>query len=233
MKVLGVIPARGGSKRVPGKNIKELGGKPLINYTIAATQESELLFDFIVSTDDDEIASTAKAAGAKVPFLRPAELSEDKIGDKPVLEHALAWYEENHGEIDAICLLRPTSPFKTANIIDEAIAMLEANGCDSIRTMTKVEGVHHPYWMYKDVEGLAQGVFKGISVQEYYQSQLLPLVYRLNGVVDVMKKETLLSGNNIYGNNIKILEISERESMDIDTQEDFEYCEWLIKNSKK
>jgi CMP-N,N'-diacetyllegionaminic acid synthase len=231
MKVLGVIPARGGSKRVPGKNIKELAGKPLINYTIAAAQGSELLFDFIVTTDDEGIANTAKEAGAKVPFLRPAELSGDKVGDKPVLEHALEWYEANHGEIDAICLLRPTSPFKTSSIIDEAIAMLEANGCDSIRTMTKVEGVHHPYWMYKDVDGVASGVIDGISVQEYYQSQLLPPVFRLNGVVDVMKKETLISSDNIYGDSTKILEITEQQSMDIDTPEDFEYCEWLMRKN--
>lgn len=230
MNVLGIIPARGGSKRVPRKNIKPLGGVPLIGYTIKAAQFSNLLTDFIVSTDDEEIAAVAKELGAKVPFIRPEELAGDAVGDRPVLIHALNWYTENTGkQIDAICLLRPTSPFRTSALIDAGIELLQTTNADAVRSMTKVEGVHHPYWMFKEDNGLATGVVDGISIDKYYQSQLLPPVYRLNGCVDLIRTETLLYLEGpLYGKSMKILETPEKEALDIDTHEDFEYCEWLI-----
>jgi CMP-N,N'-diacetyllegionaminic acid synthase len=230
MNVLGIIPARGGSKRVPQKNIKLLCGKPLIAYTIEAAQQSLNLSNFIVSTDSEAIASLAKEQGASVPFIRPAELAQDATADRPVLIHALEHYlAHNEGIIDAICLLRPTSPFRTAASIDKGIALLKSSGADSVRSMTKVEGVHHPYWMFQSENGSATNVVPGVSIEEYYQSQLLPPVYRLNGCVDLIKTDILLNPDlPLYGNSMQILETAEHESLDIDTLEDFEYCEWLM-----
>ncbi len=230
MNVLGIIPARGGSKRVPKKNIKTLGSKPLIAYTIEAAKASINLTDFVISTDSEEIAAVAKNYGAKVPFIRPSELALDATSDRPVLIHALKHYlANNEVEIDAICLLRPTSPFRTAASINKGIALIESSGSDSVRSMTKVEGVHHPYWMFQSNDGLATGVVPNVSIEKYYQSQLLPPVFRLNGCVDIIKTEVLLNEKlPLYGNSMQILEIDERESLDIDTQQDFEYCEWLI-----
>ena len=230
MKILGIIPARGGSKRVPRKNIKSLGGIPLIAHTLNAVAESNLLFDCIVSTEDDEIVTVVKKYGGNAPFKRPTELAGDQMGDRPVLIHALEWYEKNTNEtVDAICLLRPTSPFRSGAIIDRGIQKLIESKADSVRSMTKVEGVHHPYWMFKADQGLAEAVVPGVSIDEYYQSQLLPTVFRLNGCVDLIRKDVLLNEEGpLYGEKMAILETSEKESLDIDTLEDFEYCEWLI-----
>ena len=230
MNVLGIIPARGGSKRVPRKNIKPLGGIPLIGHTIKAAKSSQLLTDFLVSTDDEEITEVAKELGAPVPFIRPSELAQDTVGDRPVLIHALNWYIENTGKkIDAICLLRPTSPFRNAEHIDAGIEKLRTSNADSVRSMTKVEGVHHPYWMFKEEDNKAVGVVEGVSIEKYYQSQLLPPVYRLNGCVDLIRTEILLDANKpLYGTYMNILETPEKAALDIDTLEDFEYCEWLI-----
>lgn len=230
MNVLGIIPARGGSKRVSQKNIKALGSKPLIAYTIEAAKMAQNLSDFIVSTDCELIAEVSLNLGASVPFIRPSELAEDNTSDRPVLIHALKHYLANNpGEIDAVCLLRPTSPFRTSQSIDKGIELLVTSEADSVRSMTKVEGVHHPYWMFKSKNGLAENVVPGVSIDEYYQSQLLPPVYRLNGCVDIIKTEVLLNNDlPLYGKSMQILETDEKESLDIDTLQDFEYCEWLL-----
>ncbi|MGB1103631.1 MAG: cytidylyltransferase domain-containing protein [Crocinitomicaceae bacterium] len=230
MKILGIIPARGGSKRVPRKNIKDLGGLPLIAYTIKAVKDAKFIADCIVSTEDEEIAAVAQKHGANVPFVRPVELSGNQMGDRPVLIHALETYEAlTNLKFDAICLLRPTSPFRTGALIDAGIQKLIETKADSVRSMTKVEGVHHPYWMFQEENGKAKGVVPGISIETYYQSQLLPPVFRLNGCVDLIRKENLRDENGpLYGENMAILETPEKESIDIDTPEDFAYCEWLI-----
>lgn len=230
MNVLGIIPARGGSKRILNKNIKLLDGIPLIGHTINIAKQSDFLVDCLVSTDSDIIAETASKLGGKVPFLRPADMAEDDTGDRPFLIHALNWYEANNDIIiDAVCLLRPTSPFRTADLIEAGIKLLISSKSDSVRSMTKVNGVHHPYWMFREEEGLAKNLIDGVSIEKYYQSQLLPMAYRLNGCVDLITAKCLRDENSpLYGHNMKILETSEKEGLDIDTPEDFEYCEWLM-----
>ncbi|MGB0367768.1 MAG: hypothetical protein ACPGD8_00075, partial [Flavobacteriales bacterium] len=132
-------------------------------------------------------------------------------------------------KIDAVCYLRPTSPFKTSEIIDAAISQLDGSEFDSVRTVTKVEGVHHPYWMFKKENGVVEPAVPGVSIAKYHQSQLLPPVFRLNGVVDIIKVDALLNQNApLYGLKMDVLEIDESVSHDIDTHADFEYCEWLM-----
>lgn len=231
MKNIAVIPARGGSKRVPDKNIRELGGLPLIVHTIRAAQNSRYLDRIVVSTDSQKIAEIATSYGAEVPFLRPTNLSEDTTPDQPVLKHvveAIGCMKNDHQAV--ILNLRPTSPFKTSHTIDRVIEAINDAEVDIVRTMTLVDGVHHPYWMYRiDKNGRTVPFVSGIDIKKYYQRQLLPSAYRINGVVDAYKLHVIQYGDILSNENLKAVLISEEESIDIDTEFDFKLCEALIK----
>ena len=224
--ILGIIPARSGSTRVPGKNIKELGGKPLIEYTIKAALESCKLDRIIVSTDDENIAVIAENLGAEVPFIRPSELSKNTTPDQPVFLHALKKLDEIDGyKPDIVLNLRPTSPFKSASTINCVIDAFKDPKVDIVRTMTLVKGVHHPYWMYNLTENeMATPFLSEININNYYQSQLLPPIYRINGVVDGYRSKKIIDGDILTG-SIKGVIISENESIEIDTPQDFSLCE--------
>ncbi|MCI5057526.1 MAG: acylneuraminate cytidylyltransferase family protein [Flavobacteriales bacterium] len=235
MRVLGIIPARGGSKRVRDKNIRLLNQKPLIAYTIEAAQKSKLLNSFIVSTDSIAIKKVAEEYEAEVPFMRPEELSNDTAGDRSVILHALEFLENSRNEqFDAVVYLRPTSPFKTGDMIDDLIRLLEKEDVDSVRSMTKAEGIHHPYWMFwKEDNGLARPFDPNNSINKFYQSQLLPDVYHLNGVVDGIKTSVIKDDQlNLYGSNMQILEIEPESAMDIDTEFDLKVCECLLNTDR-
>jgi CMP-N,N'-diacetyllegionaminic acid synthase len=230
MKVLGIIPARGGSRRVPRKNIRLLAGKPLIAYTIEAALHSTSIERLVVSTDDEEIAEVARKWGAEVPFLRPAELAKSDTPDQPVFLHVLEWLKNNDDyEPEIVVNLRPTTPFKTPQIIDRVVKKIRDTGADVVRTMTLVEGVHHPYWMYRlSEDGSAELISGDIKLSKYYQRQLLPPVYRINGVVDAMKTHIIYKENILDNQNMKGVIISEKESMDVDTEFDFMHCEYIL-----
>jgi len=230
MIVLGIIPARCGSKRVKNKNIRLLNNKPLIEYTISAAGKSKKLNRVIVSTDCIEIADICVKAGAEVPFLRPSEFANDTSPDKLYLLHALEYLKNNENYFpDAILILRPTSPFKTAEIIDDVIELLEKSNADSVRTMTKAEGVFHPYWMYrKNEKDQAFPFSEEGDINKFYQSQQLPAVYRLNGVVDAIRVNVLYNSKKMYGNDMRILEIAEEYAIDIDTEFDFKLAKVLM-----
>ncbi len=234
-KCLGVIPARGGSKTIPKKNIYPINGKPLIAYTIAAANDSKELFRAIVSTDCPEIAEHAKQHGGTVPFSRPAEIAQDTTPDRPVLVHAAEWFKSEYGAYpDMVALLRPTTPFKTGAIIDGAVKLLKETGADSVRSVSAVEGVHHPYWMFvRDASGKAQPVVPGVSIDKYFQRQLLPPVYRLNGVVEVIKTDVLLHHAKLYGDDMRLYEVPEAAALDIDSLEDLALCELRFKNNSR
>jgi len=229
-KALAIIPARGGSKRVKGKNIKILNGKPLISYSIEVALQSSMIDRVVVSTDDEEIARVAKDFGAEVPFMRPSELAGDDVPDLPVLAHALEALLDIDGyQPDVVLFLRPTSPFKTTEMIKRVISKFNTLGVDIVRTMTKSEGVHHPYWMYQLLENnIAEQFLKEVNINDFYQSQLLPPVYRINGAVDAYSVQKILSGDILTG-KINAVITSERESIDIDTDFDFELCELMMK----
>ena len=231
MNILGFIPARGGSKRVPYKNIHILNGKPLIFYTIRASKLAKKIDRLILSTEDEKIAQVAKEYGCDVPFIRPLSLAQDSTPDKPVIEQAVRWMEENEDYFsDIIVILRPTTPFKTPEIIDAVIQKLIDDKSDSVRTVTRVEANFHPYWMFrKDEFDRAQPLIKGKTIEKYYQRQLLPPVYRLNGVVDAIRTETLKHSKKLYGVDTRLFEIEEKFAIDIDDEQDFEYCEYLMK----
>ncbi len=229
MKNIALIPARGGSKRLPDKNILNLDGKPLIWYTIKVCLES-LGFDrVIVSTDSEKIAEIAVGYGAEVPFLRPDEFADDGTGDREVMLHAINLLQQTEGyRCDNLFYMRPTSPFKTVGMVHDISNMLSDQSFDSIRSVTKVSGVNHPYWMFSPKNEQLIPFVDGVDIETYYQSQLLPECYRLNGVIDAIRIDTLFENTNNYGLDIGYLEIEELRAMDIDTMIDFKFCQFLL-----
>ncbi len=234
-KILGIIPARGGSRKIYKKNIKILAGKPLIAYTIKTVEKAKIIDRCIVSTDDKQVARVARKWGGYVPFMRPAFLAKDSTPDHPVLVHTIRQLQKRDGYLpEIVVMLRPTSPLKTPAIINDAVKRLIENPkYTSVRTVCKAEGVFHPYWMFRNKKGTLFSFIKGVDIVKYYQRQLLPECFRINGVVDVLRTSVILNSDNPYGNKVGFLEIDPYNAIDIDQKMDFKLCEFLIKTRKK
>lgn len=218
MRILGVIPARGGSKGVPRKNIKLLGGIPLINYTIQSAKESKLLSACIVSTDDQEIAETCRIAGAEVPFIRPAYLAEDTTPTLPVLKHALEFMIKKGVHIDAICILQVTTPFRPTGMIDACIQKFEDCNADTLISVKKVPDHFNPHWVFEYEDD-----FFKISTGEKSiipRRQQLPDTFYRDGMIYLIKAEQILSGNTIFGEMVTGF-LSKGENINIDTLDDW------------
>ncbi|MBI5140221.1 MAG: acylneuraminate cytidylyltransferase family protein [Candidatus Vogelbacteria bacterium] len=232
-RILGIIPARGGSKRLPRKNILPLNGKPLIVYAIESAIKALLLDRVIVSTDDPEIANVSKQHGADVPFLRPKELAEDTTGDSPVFKHAVKFLEDQGERFDYILNLRPTSPFRESADIDNIIGVAKDGKFNLVRSVTLAEGVAHPYWMYKiGGKDTLEPIYPTHSVAQYYQGQLLPKTFfQLNGVVDILSRDQVMSAPSMYmSDRMGYIEIPRHRAVDIDDKTDFEIAEVLMRN---
>lgn len=226
MRVLGVIPARGGSKGIPRKNIRLLGGKPLIAWTIEAAQQSRLLTRVILSTEDEEIAAVGRQWGVEVPFLRPAELAQDDTPTLPVVEHALRECEKDGVRYDAVCLLQPTAPLRKPAWIDGCIRMLEERGADAVVTVCRIPEEHHPWWsLMKDAAGWMQ-FSSGRTVPPRRQD--LPPAYHREGSVYVTRREVLVEAGSLYGNRLAGWEVSQEETVNLDTEEDWRRAEYLL-----
>ncbi len=226
-KVLIVIPARGGSKRLPGKNIRKLNGKPLISYAIRAAIGSKFADRIVVSTDDKKIAEVAKKYGAEVPFFRPAELASDKALPQHALGHAVKFFQENYNfKPDLIVMIQPTSPLVQSSDIDEAVKKMidkKKNTCVSVS-----EKPQRPEWMY-DLNKEELFIKNKPIVQ---RSQELPKLGVLNGAVYVMKYNSLMKKGILIDNSSVCLHIMPRErSVDIDELFDFELAEFLMKTN--
>lgn len=220
MKVLGIIPARGGSKGVPRKNVKILCGKPLLAYTIESALKAQRLTRTILSTEDDEIADVGILLGVDVPFLRPKELSEDNSPTLPVVQHALEMLEGCGEHYDAVCLLQPTNPLRRPDDIDNCIDLLEKTEADSVISVSPVPMEHNPYWVYlKSEDGrlnLATGEKEPIS-----RRQDLPPAFHREGSVYVTRTKVVRIEHSLYGKNIVGYEISPEFSSNIDTESDW------------
>jgi CMP-N,N'-diacetyllegionaminic acid synthase len=226
MNVLGIIPARGGSKGVPNKNIKLLCGKPLIAYTIEVAKSSKLN-KIIVSTDSELIAEIAKSFGADIPFIRPDELSSDTAKSLDVAIHALKEAEKIYKEnFDAIMLLQPTTPFRTTEEINQAIMLLESNlDADSVISVEDVEGTHPARMKY-----LREGVLVDPDFCEAYENQNrqeLEKMYIRNGAIYLTRKHVFMT-NSYKGKKCLGLVMPSNRSINIDTLADFEYAEWVF-----
>ena len=226
---LGVIPARGGSKGLPGKNLRKLGAFSLIGQAVASAREAALLARFIVSTDSPEIAEEAGRHGAEVPFLRPAELATDQAGMLPVLQHAVRWLESSAGvRPDMIVTLQPTSPFRTGVEIDATVTKVIDTGSDSAQTLS--EASYHPYFM-KTLDGdRTMALFP--DGHKYVRRQDAPPVYQPSGAVYVTRYATLMEQGHILGDDNRGVIMGFEPSVNIDTEWDFLLAELLLREGR-
>lgn len=227
MRVLAIIPARGGSKSVPRKNIRPLAGKPLLQYTAEAALAATRLSRVILSTDDSEIAACGKAIGLDVPFLRPPELARDDTPTLPVLQHAVRELERAGDCYDAICLLQPTNPMRRSEDIDACIALLSRTQADSVITVLSVPPEHNPHWVYfRDENG-----FLKLSTGETApvpRRQLLPPAFHREGSVYVVRRGVLMEKHSLYGDKIVGYPMEPSRSVNIDTLADWSRAEALL-----
>ena len=225
-KVLAIVPARGGSKRLPGKNRLILNNKPLIAWSIEAGLNSSYVDRVIVSTDDQDIADISREWGAEVPFIRPQELASDKATTVDTIIHALQSIENSDERYDYILLLQPTSPLRTAKHIDEAVELMIEKCADSIVGVTEVS--HPVEWSNTLPDNLSMDNF--ISKEAYFtRSQDFPKRYQINGAIYLIKKESLLSSGMMKSEVNSIAYIMDKnDSVDIDDRFDFILAETLM-----
>ena len=227
-KVLAVIPARGGSKGVPRKNIRPICGRPLISYTIEHALAARHLFHrIIVSTDDEEIASVARQYGADVPFLRPADLARDASPVIPMVQHAVTFVEkQDRLRMDWVCLLQPTEPFRTLSDLEECLRLGFAGGSDSVISVVQVFATH-PILM-KRIEGDRLLPFcleerEGTRRQEYK-----PPAYMRNGSIYLTRRDVLMEQSSIWGQTIRPYVMPPERSVSIDTELDLKLAEIMM-----
>lgn len=227
MRVLGIVTARGGSKGVPRKNIRMLGGKPLIAWTADAARAASRLARTVVSTEDEEIAKVAREVGLEVPVMRPVELAQDTTPSLPVVQHMVRALEEMGDRYDAICLLQPTSPFRRASEIDGCLALLESSGADSVVSVLPIPVDHHPYWAYLVGDDGALRLATGEAAPTTRRQDLPPAVHR-NGSVYAMRRDVLIEGNSLYGARTVGFAVDAARSVNIDTLADWAQAEDLL-----
>ncbi len=221
MKTFALIPARGGSKGIPRKNIKLIAGKPLIVWTIEAALRSSLLDAVVVSTDDPEIAEVARRAGAQVPFMRPSELAQDKTpGLDPVL-HAL----DQLPQYDSVLLLQPTSPLRTTEDIDACLRLAMQHTAPSVVSVTEADT--HPYWTYRLSE--YQTLVRMVDAAPIARRQDLPQVYALNGALYFADADWLRRNNSFTGTETLAYVMPRERSVDLDMPLDWKFAELLLK----
>ena len=227
MKILALIPARGGSKGVPGKNIKLLGGKPLLAYTSEIALQSKHLTTIIVSTEDDKIVEVAESLGIKVPFKRPAELAQDTTPTIDAIVHALKWYQKQNVFFDAVCLLQVTSPFRTIAFLDKAIEKFIEKDTDSLVSVQRVPHEYNPHWTFK----LANSFLSVSTGDESIISrrQDLPDTWHRDGKIYITTPKLIMEGK-ILGEKLVGFVNDEEPNVNIDTLEDWELAENLFRN---
>jgi len=232
-EVLVVIPARGGSKSIPRKNIKRLNGHPLIAYSIAAGVNAETVSRVIVSTDDSEIAEVALRYGAEVPFIRPVEIATDLVQDLPVFTHALDWLEKNEGyKPEIIVQLRPTSPIRPLSCVDDGVrSLLETPDADCVRGV--IPSGQNPYKMWRLESGRLIPLMKGEFDEPYNMPrQELPATYWQTGHIDAIRYSTIREKNSLTGDLVLPLIIEPSYAVDIDTIDQWEMAEMILRRQK-
>ena len=232
MKVLGIITARGGSKGVPGKNLKLLAGKPLLAYTIDAANNCAALDRVILSTEDEAIAAAGRAMGCEVPFTRPAELSRDDTPHLPVVQHAAAWMRDHANyTCDAVMVLQPTSPLRTSTDIAAAVALLESTGADSVLSVSEVPVHSHPSRTLRlDASDQAVLFATGEPVRKRInRRQDLPPAWLMNGAVYACRTAVLFASEpSLYGDRVVAYRMPHERSSSIDDMDDWAAAERLL-----
>ena len=230
MRTLGVIPARGGSKGVPGKNLRLVAGRPLLAFTADAARESRRLTRLIVSTDDPAIRTAARELRLEVPFLRPKELAEDDTLMLPVLQHAVGTMKGLGFAADAVVLLQPTSPLRRGEHIDRAIDLLEATGAESVVTVVEVPHQFNPASVMR-LDGERLKPF--LDGPMILRRQDKPQAFARNGPAVLVVRTTVLERGSLYGDDCRPLVMSAEESLDVDTAADFDTLERLLARSPR
>ncbi|MEZ5365633.1 MAG: acylneuraminate cytidylyltransferase family protein [Bryobacterales bacterium] len=225
MRVLGLVPARGGSKGIPGKNIKPLAGKPLLAYTAETALQSRLLDRIVLSTDSEEIAAVGRRYGLDVPFLRPAELAADASPTLPVVRHALEWYAARGERFDALCLLQPTTPFRKTADIDGCVRLLAESDADAVVSVTQVPDEFNPHWVYFRGADGSIGVSTGEAAPIPRRQELPPSFHR-DGSLYVTRTRVLLEQNSLYGDRV-LGYVTAGGGVNLDTPEDWARAEAL------
>ncbi len=236
MKIVAIIPARGGSKSIPSKNIRDFCGKPLIAWSIETAKNCPVISRVLVSTDNPEIATLAKKHGAEVPFIRPAELSIDTIGIEPVLKHAYEWLKEKEGyEADALVLILPTSPARKSDHLTEAIEIFEKTSADSVVTVNETPANHTPYWTLTRNPDNKITLWGNVPLKKILtRRQDFPQkCYARNDIAYVLKPKNLYDPekSNLYGDKVELCVTAEpaKYEMDINTPDEWEVSEIKFK----
>jgi N-acylneuraminate cytidylyltransferase/CMP-N,N'-diacetyllegionaminic acid synthase len=232
MKILAIIPARGGSKGVPGKNIKLLNGKPLLAYTAEIALQSKQLAEVMVSTEDAQIEKVAKSLGIKVPFLRPMALAQDSTPTIDVMIHALQWYESQNIFFDAVCLLQVTSPFRTVDFLNKALQKFIEKDCDSLVSVLRVPHEYNPHWTFEvnELGNLKIATGEAIIIP---RRQELPIAYHRDGSIYITKTSVLLKEHSLFGKSTSFIESEPASYVNIDTMEDWEKAVAMVQNTLK
>jgi CMP-N,N'-diacetyllegionaminic acid synthase len=225
MQVLGVIPARGGSKGIPNKNLALVGGRPLLAYTADAVKQSARLTRAIVSTDDEKIADAARSLGLDVPFMRPSSLAADDTPMLPVLQHAMHAMAADGFHADVIVLLQPTSPLRRGEHIDAAIVWLERAGGDSVVSVVEVPHQFNPVSVMRVDDGLLFPFLDGPAV---VRRQDKPRLFARNGPAVLAVRASVIAGGSLYGNKSWPLVMKPEESLDVDTAWDLSLVESVL-----
>ena len=227
LRVLAIVPARGGSKGIPRKNARLLCGRPLLEYTAEAAHASHRLSRVILTTDDDEIAEIGAQCGLEVPFLRPATLARDDTPMLAVVQHAIAWADSLDQDWDAICVLQPTTPLRSAADIESCVALLERPEIDSAMTVVPVPAKYNPGWVYwRTADGLlrlATGELTPVP-----RRQDLPPAYHRDGSVYVVRTSVVRSSNSLYGRRVAACLTDPARAVNLDTASDWRRAErWI------
>ena len=218
MLVLGMIPARAGSKGIPGKNLVDLAGRPLITYTIEAARRSVALGRFIISTDDARIAAFAREQGVEVPFFRPAGLAEDDTPMQPVVMHAMAEMDRLGFQAEAVMVLQPTSPLRRAEHIDAAVELMLSKGADTVVSVAEVPHAYNPVSLMIEEPGGELAPYAPGEMALRRQDK--PRVYARNGPAILLIRRAIIEAGQLYGNHIRPLLMDLHDSIDIDGPDD-------------
>jgi YrbI family 3-deoxy-D-manno-octulosonate 8-phosphate phosphatase len=231
-EVLAIIPARGGSKGIPRKNIRPFAGYPLVAYSIAAGLQSETVTRVIVTTDGEEIAEVARQFGAETPYLRPAELAGDRTLDLPVFQHALTWLAEHEDyHPDVVVHLRPTTPLRPPDLVDRAVRiLLDHPEADSVRAITPAHQIPFKMWLMEDENKPIRPLMTVPGIDEPYNAprQTLPSAYFHNGLIDIIRTRTILKMNSMSGKTILPVMFDPGYDIDLDTPNDWRRAEERI-----
>jgi CMP-N-acetylneuraminic acid synthetase len=226
MNILGIIPARGGSKGIPYKNIKLLDGKPLIQYTTEIALASKMLSKVIVSSEDEKIVEVAENLGVEVPFVRPTDLAKDNSPTLPVIIHALEFYKKQGVFFDAVCLLQVTTPFRTVAFLDEAIQKFIQSQADSLVSVLEIPHEYNPHWAFEVKNNTLQ-----IATGEkdiIPRRQDLPKAYHRDGSIYITKTDVLLHQKSLFGEKINYIVSDQETYVNIDEPTDWEKATRLI-----